>query len=288
MGFGRRDIASTPRRTEAEGSAPIWPGRSHEDYMSKIRGRRPSARDGGGSGSVLVASVLGFVCALLVFGPVGDRVRSAVSHALVSDLGSNLPGRAAVRSPALDAVINACLPSLPRSRRAMAASEIFDRRLTRMGGSGARKVHNLGNIDNGMTRNFAAYLNCALDTNLSRLCVGANRSDLATELTYYFRQVRANDLSAKRMGRHGTRHKEVASEVDAVSRAIAGRSSRIIVTSTTSGLTSQSGGADPDVVRRMRELFAQGYLTSSDFGWLMPTEISQHLHGLRVRASACS
>jgi len=287
MGFGRREITSTSRKTDAESSASIWPARPPVDYISKLRGRSGS-KNTGSTGSIIIASVLGFACAILVFGPVGERVVAAVSQLVSSDLGSNLPGRAADRSPALDAVINACLPSLPPSRRAMAASEIFDQRLNRLGGTGARKVHSLGNIDNGKTRNFAAYLNCAMDTNLSRLCARANRSDLATELTYYFRQVRADDLLAKRMGRHGTRHKEVAHEVGAVRRVMAGQSSHVVVTSTTSGLTSQSGGADPDVIRRMRDLFAQGYLTSSDFGWIMPAEISQRLSDVRFQVSACS
>ncbi len=176
-----------------------------------------------------------------------------------------LPAGQLERSDTTEELMRACLPPLDAAtQRRLGRDPGFHLRLAKLGGSSIR----------GLGR----YLTCTMRTNRERLCEPQHRATLANELTAYFGVIARFQKDYDALYGPGNRMSDMDKDMAVMIQKFAGKKK-----------TKKRRRPAPqrDVVASMRHAVATGRLSSSDFGWSVPSAVSPYLKDIDTLEEAC-
>jgi hypothetical protein len=272
MGFGRRAPDTSPgpsRRAAREGSEPVGPAGAGPD-------------DGDGDGKLLaqlamltVAGAIALFAALGLPSMMSGGSSSAFKSAGVPFDGQFAPGEQISRGPALQSVMDACLPPL---------SKKGESRLGRRGGFYERLK---ATGASSMIDAFSGYLVCSMSRERQRLCDSADRDDLLNEFGHYFKRIAEERIRYERRSRDSD---VVSPKFMAKAYAHAAENIKAMFGDDSDGISTQPPpppGARSDVLSGIGELISEGYISARNFGSSPPEELAAVLANTERRADRC-
>lgn len=305
MSFGKRSLQQSAGSGASRGGNPS-PGSSVVVNRGSGKDRRPGGGgwfgggSGGGSGGssgdagdfeVLLGQILKIGGSVAVFLAIALGVPWALSGGLgktvssISRFGNggvpmisgptiltgqiiirDLPAAKFERSEMTKRLMAACLPPLtPAQKSRFGRDPRFLDRLSKLGGD-----HTVG---------LGKYVVCNMRKHRQRFCVPEHKGTMLAELTVYFSMVEFKQKEWEEFHGENARVSLADQRMMNFVRAIDGQKIR---------KRRKRPTVDPAVVKGMRELFAEGYLAKSDFGWVVPRTVRPFLKDIEVTGAACS
>ncbi|MCH9806702.1 MAG: hypothetical protein K0U74_03130 [Alphaproteobacteria bacterium] len=182
-----------------------------------------------------------------------------------------LPSGQYVRSEMTDELLRRCLPPLSRREQtALGDDPGLHKRLTRLG----RGNHVLG---------FGQYLTCKMNNEVERFCGSAEeKGELITELLAYFQLVKGSiehwEYNEKRRSKLIAENPEMVRAI----RMFAGKSGP-----RQRRRSDRPQGPSRALIRAMRKLFENGYLTTANFGSSIPVLLRPYLQDVQQTKTYC-
>lgn len=274
MSFGRREPDSRPRPSERIPRQSAGP-----------TGVEPSDDEEGGGKLLAQLSILAAVAGIALLavlalpGMMSGNSSAAFRSAKVGFDGQFAPGERVSRRPALQSVMDACLPPLSEEgERKLGRRGGFYERLAAMGASST--------IDA-----FGTYLVCSMGRERQRLCDAADRDDLLNEIGHYFARIdRERARYERRSGGIVAANSPGAQVPRFMSEMYAQIEENIKSFNGDDGISAAPpppSGARSDVLSGIGELIAEGYISAANFGSSPPEELASALASVERRADRC-
>lgn len=285
MGFGNRE--AMPARKVNRVLSKDAPSRAVRRVLKDVEFNSHRNDEGGilfaiGKGAC-VAFAIGFIYTFL-FGPPSVSVNALMSAGGYGGPARLLPGERATISEESRDVMRVCLPE--GDTAASASDEGHKSRFWHRVSMLAENVNGPEDAlktQHSRTLGFGVYLACVMAHERGRFCNSSTRSDLATEIGYYFTALRTDfDLAIER------------AKADVETEDFMSRIERIERTRHMSESERNAAGAlptdpipNPLVVKNMRALIADGYLSDEDFGWEVSEHVRPHMKDVVLNLDQC-